>query len=185
MQRLNLSTPRVLLRRFQPEDFEDLYEYLSDEEVVRYEPYPPYTREQCRLEAVRRSKNNEFLAVCLRESGKLIGNLYFSKRDYGTWELGYVFHRHYHGFGYATEAARALLDYGFREENVRRVVASCNPENDASWKLLERLHMRREGHELKNIYFKTDSDGKPLWQDSYHYAILAEEWQQGTPAQGR
>ncbi len=176
MDNINLLTPRLLIRRFRPEDYEDLYQYLSDEEVVRYEPYPPFTREQCRLEAVRRSKNEEFLAVCIKDSDKLIGNLYFSKREFGAWELGYVFNRNYQGSGYATESAGALLNYAFREKNVRRVVASCNPENIASWKLLERLHMRREGHELKNIYFNTDSDGKPLWQDSYHYAILAEEW---------
>ncbi len=176
MENIHLITQRLFIRRFRPEDYEDLYQYLSDEEVVRYEPYPPYTREQCRLEAVRRSKNEEFLAVCLQDSGKLIGNLYFSKRDYGAWELGYVFNRQYHGYGYASESAGALLDYAFREKNARRVVASCNPENSASWKLLERLHMRREGHEQKNIYFKIDTEGKPLWQDSYHYAILAEEW---------
>ena len=176
MESMNINTQRLLIRRFRPEDYEDLYEYLSDVEVVRYEPYPPFTREQCRLESVRRSKNDEFLAVCLQATGKLIGNLYFSKQDFGAWELGYVFNRHYQGYGYATESAAALLDYAFRENNVRRVVASCNPENNASWRLLERLHMRREGHELKNIYFKTDSEGKALWQDTYHYAILAEEW---------
>ncbi len=176
MENINLFTPRLLIRRFRPEDFEDLYEYLSDEEVVRYEPYPPYTREQCRLEAVRRSKNEEFLAVCLQASGKMIGNLYFSKREFGTWELGYVFNRHYQGCGYATESVEALLDYAFHEKEIRRVVASCNPCNQASWKLLERLHMRREGHELQNVYFKTDGEGKPLWQDTYQYAILSEEW---------
>lgn len=178
MQKINLSTQRLIIRPFRPEDHEDLYEYLSDEEVVRYEPYPPYTREQCRQEAINRSNSEDYLAVCLKTSGKVIGNLYFSGREFETWELGYVFNRHYQGCGYATESVKALLSYGFGERKIRRVVACCNPENVASWRLLERLHMRREGHELKNIYFKTDDEGKPIWQDTYHYGILAEEWQQ-------
>ncbi len=175
---INIQTPRLLIRRFQPEDYEDLYEYLSDEQVVKYEPYPPFTKEQCRLEAVRRSKKDAFLAVCLKTTGKVIGNLYFEKGDYDTWELGYVFNRHFQNNGYATESARALFDYAFREMRVRRVKASCSPENVASWRLMERLHMRREAHELKNIFFKTDREGNPIWQDTYHYAILSEEWQQ-------
>jgi RimJ/RimL family protein N-acetyltransferase len=182
MTELNIVTPRLLIRQFKPEDYEDLYEYLSDEQVVKYEPYHPFTREQCRLEAVKRSKNIDFLAVCLKDRGKLIGNIYFEKQDFGTWELGYVFNRSYQGSGYATESARAVLDYGFKEMMARRVVASCNPENTASWRLLERLHMRREGHQLKNIYFKLDNDGNPIWVDSYNYAILTEEWQQAVKA---
>ena len=52
----------------------------------------------------------------------------------------------------------------------------CNPENTASWKLLERISMRREGHYKKLAYFKKSPNGKPLWHDAYEYAILAEEW---------
>ncbi|MDZ5034798.1 N-acetyltransferase, partial [Clostridium perfringens] len=50
------------------------------------------------------------------------------------------------------------------------------PKNEHSWKLLERLHMRREGLLLKNIYFKTDINGEPIWLDTYEYAILKKEW---------
>lgn len=82
----------------------------------------------------------------------------------------------YYGKGYATESCRAIIDYGFRELKVRRVVAMCNPDNISSWKLLERLKMRREGHHLKNIYFKEDENGKPIWNDTYEYAVLADEW---------
>lgn len=46
--------------------------------------------------------------------------------------------------------------------NVRRIIAMCNPENTPSWKLMERLQMRRKGILLKNIYFKTDKNGNPI-----------------------
>jgi RimJ/RimL family protein N-acetyltransferase len=52
----------------------------------------------------------------------------------------------------------------------------CSPENTASWKLMERLKMRREGYHKKPAFFEKARDGKPLWHDSYEYAILDEEW---------
>jgi RimJ/RimL family protein N-acetyltransferase len=144
--------------------------------VIRFEPYEVFNEEQCRHEAIQRSKNNAFLAVCLKESNKLIGNLYFAEQEFNTWELGYVFNQNYQGLGYATEGAMAVLREAFDNMDARRVIAMCNPKNDASWRLLERLGMRREGHLLKNIYFKKDQYGDPIWQDTYEYAILDEEW---------
>jgi len=52
----------------------------------------------------------------------------------------------------------------------------CNPLNEPSWRLLERLGMRREGHLIKNIYFKKDECGNPIWADTLEYAVLASEW---------
>jgi RimJ/RimL family protein N-acetyltransferase len=144
--------------------------------VIRFEPYEVFNEEQCRHEAIQRSKNNAFLAVCLKESNKLIGNLYFAEQEFNTWELGYVFNHNYQGLGYATEGAMAVLREAFDNMDARRVIAMCNPKNNASWRLLERLGMRREGHLLKNIYFKKDQYGDPIWQDTYEYAILDEEW---------
>ncbi|OQB23383.1 MAG: hypothetical protein BWY11_01988 [Firmicutes bacterium ADurb.Bin182] len=54
----------------------------------------------------------------------------------------------------------------------------CNPQNTASWKVLERLNMRREGHLLKNVWFKKDEQGNPVWLDTYLYAILRDEWRE-------
>lgn len=171
-----METERLLIRRFSPEDWQDLYEYLSQKEVVKYEPYTVFTQEQARQEAINRSNNPDFLAVCLKDTGKLIGNIYLSPGELDAWELGYVFNRDYQGNGYATEAAYALIDDLFANSKARRVVAMCNPLNSPSWKLLERLKMRREGHLLKNIWFFKDENDEPIWQDTYEYAILKEEW---------
>lgn len=171
-----METERLLIRRFRPDDWRDLFEYLSQEETVRYEPYEVFTERECMHEATNRSENNAFHAVCLKDSGKLIGNIYLSKQEYDTWELGYVFNSKYHGKGYATESARALIDNVFKNQNARRVIAMCNPLNEHSWKLLERLGMRREGHLIQNIYFKKDEFEQPIWLDTYEYGILASEW---------
>ncbi|MDS0525628.1 GNAT family N-acetyltransferase [Clostridium sp. SHJSY1] len=170
-----IKTERLIIRRFKAGDWKDLNEYLSDEKVVYYEPYEPFTEEECKEEANCREKNESFLAVCLKESGKVIGNLYFGKVEYESYELGYVFNSNYWNKGYATESAQALLNYAFKEWKIRRVIAMCNPENKASWRLLERLNMRREGYLQKNIYFRLDENNLPIWQDTYEYGILREE----------
>lgn len=172
----NIYSERLIIRRFQESDGKDLYEYLSDEEVVKFEPYEVFTEEQAIKEAASRAQNESFYAVCLKDSGKLIGNLYLGKEDFNTFELGYVFNRRYQGHGYATEGAKRLLDYAFQELGARRIIAMCNPKNSASWHLLERLHMRREGTLLQNIYFKLGNDGMPMWADTYEYGILKDEW---------
>lgn len=171
-----IYTERLLIRRFLKSDGKDLYEYLSDEEVVKFEPYEVFSEEQAKKEAFCRAKNDSFYAVCLKDNSKLIGNLYLGKGEFDTFELGYVFNRKYQRNGYATESAKRIIDYAFSELGARRIIAMCNPKNSASWKLLERLHMRREGTLLQNIYFKFDHEGRPIWSDTYEYAILKTEW---------
>lgn len=171
-----IKTERLVIRRFKAEDWRDLHQYLSNPNVVKFEPYGVFSEEASKQEAINRTENEAFWAVCLK-NGKLIGNLYLGKQDFDTWVLGYVFNDEFQNNGYATESAKAILNYAFTCLGARRIIALCNPLNIASWKLLERLEMRREGHLLKNIYFRTDESNQPIWQDTYEYAMLSEEWE--------
>ena len=171
-----METARLIIRRFRSDDWKDLHEYLSQEKTVKYEPYDIFTEEDSKQEALKRSGNDIFLAVCLKSSGKLIGNIYLAEQAFETWEIGYVFNVNFWGHGYATEAAHKLIDFTFKEKNAHRIVAMCNPLNESSWKLLERLGMRREGCLLQNIHFKTNEEGFPIWQDTYEYAVLRTDW---------
>jgi len=156
-----------------------MYEYLSQESVVKYEPYDPFTLEDCKQSAAGRSKNDSFFAVCLKEDNKLIGHVYFNQQqplDFLTWEIGYVFNPAYYGKGYATEACIRVMKYGFEELGAHRVMARCNPENAPSWRLMERLSMIREGHFRKPAFFRKSEDGKPIWHNAYQYSILDEEF---------
>jgi RimJ/RimL family protein N-acetyltransferase len=169
-----------LLRRFRPGDWRDLHEYLSRPDVLEFEPGDSSDEAECREIAAERSLGVDFWAVCLRPSGKMIGHLYFAQAEPAelmTWELGYIFNPAFAGHGYATEACRALLEYGFGELGAHRVVAMCDPGNPPSWRLLERLSMRREGHFRQFAFFRRDERGEPLWHDAYQYALLAEEWE--------
>lgn len=172
----NIITERLIIRRFTRDDAHDLYEYLSDESVVKFEPYEVYSIEQALEEAIKRSNSESFYAVCLRENNKLIGNLYLNQEDNYEFELGYVFNHNYHGHGYATEGTIALINYAFKTLGARRILSMCNPLNSSSWKLLERINMRKVDHLIKNIYFKKDKNNEPIWVDTYIYEILRDEW---------
>jgi len=177
---IKIVTKRLIIRTFLSTDWKDLYEYMSDTQVVKFEPYEAFTEEDCIKECDNRSRDesHRFWAVCLKDTNKMIGHIYFAKiepPEFFTWSIGYVFNPKYYGRGYATEASKKILEYGFNVKNAHRIIAGVNVKNEASWKLLERLAMRREAHMLQNGYFRVDSKGNPLWHDAYKYAILASE----------
>jgi RimJ/RimL family protein N-acetyltransferase len=170
-----IKTARLTIRRFSADDWRDLYEYLSQEETVKYEPYGVYTEEAAKDEAIRRAEDGAFWACELNDSGKVIGNLYFAEQDFGNWEIGYVFNQNFWYNGYASEAVKGMINLAFTEKNAHRITAMCNPLNLASWKLLERVGMRREGHLKSNVFFNKDTNGNPIWQDTYEYAVLIDD----------
>lgn len=167
------ETERLILRRYQKEDIQDLFEYLSDEEVVKYEPYKPMTFEEAKGNLEWRISTDEMIAAELKKSHKMIGNVYLGRRDFDTLEMGYVFNRSYWGHGYAAESCNALIRQAF-SNGVHRVYAECDPDNKNSWKLLEALGFRREAHFRKNVYFWKDETGKAIWKDTYVYAKLKD-----------
>ena len=83
-------------------------------------------------------------------------------------ELGWVFDPTLWGCGYATEAVRELVRICFEDLGLRRVVATCFAENEASWRLMERVGMRRELHAVADALHRSGA-----WADTYGYAMLA------------
>jgi RimJ/RimL family protein N-acetyltransferase len=86
-------------------------------------------------------------------------------------EIGYVLDPAYAGRGYATEAVREVLRIAFEDLGVRRVIAQCFADNEPSWRLMERVGMRREQHSVRDSLHRSGQ-----WLDGMLYAILAEEW---------
>ncbi len=84
--------------------------------------------------------------------------------------MGYCFSKEAWGQGYATEAATAVLHFAFEQLGLHKMFATCDVENTASLKVLERIGMRREGHLLEDILIKQH------WRDSYLYAIVNRDW---------
>ncbi|MBN2006869.1 MAG: GNAT family N-acetyltransferase [Anaerolineae bacterium] len=173
-----METVRLVIRPFQEKDWVALFDYLSNPAVYRFEPGEPITAAEAKDLALERSQGNDFLAVALKSSDKMIGHLYFSQVDppeWMTWELGYIFNPAFQRQGYATEASAALVRYAFEKLDAHRIVAHCNPENVASWRVMEKIGMRREGLMLKSVFFRRDAGGAPLWMDAFEYAMLRED----------
>jgi RimJ/RimL family protein N-acetyltransferase len=174
-----IETRRLLLREFSAGDEADLHEYASDPLVPRYDAWEPSTREQTHERIQRRLHEQQYwprddvtLAAELRDEGKLIGSVRVWTVDEAnaTAEMGYSFNRRYWNRGFATEAAAALIERVFTGLNMHRVVATCDTRNVGSWRVMEKIGMRREGCFLK------DKLQKGQWRDSYLYAMLASEW---------
>jgi len=86
-------------------------------------------------------------------------------------ELGWVIAPEHAGRGYGTEAARELLRISFEDLGLHRVTALCFADNEASWRIMERIGMRREAHNVRESLHRTRG-----WLDGYGYALLADEW---------
>lgn len=86
-------------------------------------------------------------------------------------ELGWVIDPAHAGQGFATEAARELLRICFEDLGLRRVIAQCFADNVVSWRLMEKLGMRRETHAVRESLHRSGE-----WLDGLAYAMLADEW---------
>jgi RimJ/RimL family protein N-acetyltransferase len=167
-----VETQRLRVRPFSRGDWPDVHAYTSDAGVMTYVEEGCMTEEQTR-QFVDENLGDDarVYAVELLAENRLIGHVNFYPW-YGprTYEIGWVFHPRYHGRGYATEAAAALLRYGFETLRLHRIIATCQPENTPSWRVMEKLGMRREAH------FRKGHLRGATWWDEYFYALLAEEW---------
>jgi [ribosomal protein S5]-alanine N-acetyltransferase len=168
---MKIETERLIIRNFILSDESDLQEYMLQRVNALYESYPDFTADKSRHEIEFRSQSDEFFAIELKAEQKVIGNIYMGKRDYNTRELGYVLNELYQHRGFGSEAATAVLAYFFTQ-GVHRVYAESCPQNTPSWKTMEKTGMQREAHFKKNVSFHTDAEGKPVYWDTYVYAVL-------------
>ena len=108
MESINVivETERLILRRYVEGDAQDLYEYLSNPEVVKYEPYKPMDPDEVKSNLAWRISTDEMIAVELKSNHKMIGNVYLGKREFDALEMGYVFNQDYWGKGYAKESCK-------------------------------------------------------------------------------
>jgi RimJ/RimL family protein N-acetyltransferase len=175
-----IRTERLLLRRYREGDLDRLAEIQALPEVARYLYWEPRTRAEVepalakRIAETRLDSDDDAvtLAVERLEDGLLLGDATVFLRSLANRqvEVGYVFHPDAGGRGYATEAARALVTFAFRDLNAHRVFARTDARNAPSAALLHRLNMRQEAH------FRQAEIFKGAWGDELIFAILADEW---------
>ncbi len=172
----NIETERLIIRNFQEKDAADLFEYLSCPRVNCFLDEKLDSFDEAVENVKQRSQDELELAVCLKESGKVIGNLFARKEEPDTYSVGWQFNKIVEGKGYASEAVRAYLTYLFKDKNARRIYAYVEDTNLRSQNLCERLGMRKEGCFKEFISFTNDQNGTPLYENTMQYAILKKEW---------
>jgi RimJ/RimL family protein N-acetyltransferase len=171
---------RLLLRPLAVSDADALLTYRSRDDVCRYVPFEPMSRDDI-LERIagqwaRTELTDEGQALTLGaqvgETGELAGDvmLFWHSREHAGGELGYVFNPAVGGRGYATEAANLMLQLGFEELGLHRIVARIDERNEASVRLARRLGMRQEARLVSNELFKGE------WSNELDFAMLADEW---------
>jgi RimJ/RimL family protein N-acetyltransferase len=175
-----LTTERLVLRPFETDDFEAIWAYRGLADVNQWlggSLDPDETRQRFA------EPGDGLTQLTILHEGEVVGDLMLRVQD--AWAqrdvvdqakasvgvLGWTLRPDAGGRGLATEAVRELLRHAFDDLGLRRVIAECFAANEPSWRLMERVGMRREAHHVR------DSLHRALgWQDEYVYALLAEEW---------
>jgi RimJ/RimL family protein N-acetyltransferase len=183
-----MQTERLLLRPFEEGDLRALHEMQSDEAVVRYLYHDTRSLDEVRAVLARKSAgvtvagegDGLSAAVVLRDTGELVADvsLWWVSEGHQQAEVGFVVHPAHQRRGYATEAARPMLDFAFATMGVHRVVGRTEARNTGSARVLEKLGMRREAHFVENEWVKSE------WQSELVYAVLASEWVTERPPVG-
>lgn len=169
---LILETKRLLIRPMAPSDIYFVHDYLKDPETMKFFVEGPYSIEKVR-ELINRNKKDPIRYIVLKKDTlDVIGHIsltHWFMKD--TYEIGWIFKREFHNQGYGTEAAQSVMKHAFHTLKAHRVVATCQPENLASIRITEKLHMRLEGQFKKCIHYKDQ-----IWWDENFYSLLEEEY---------
>jgi len=176
-----LETERLILRKYKESDFAAVHSYGSCVDNITYMLFGPNSEEDTRYfiaNAIKESDNsNEYqYAVVLKETGNLIGgcDIHLSGN---TGEIGWILHRHHWNKGLGYEMGKRLLEFGFDQLNLHRIIARCDAENIGSYRLMEKLGIRREGlfSDVRPAN-KQSATGREF-SDELTYAILKSEWE--------
>jgi ribosomal-protein-alanine N-acetyltransferase len=178
-ERPELKTDRLLLRPFTLADAPAVQRLAGDKDIASTtlsipHPYEDGMAEQWINSLQERFEQGEFvnLAVVLLADGALIGSIGLQiNQAHENAELGYWIGKPYWGNGYCTEAARAVLHYGFTKLGLHRIAAHHLSRNPASGRVMEKIGMQYEGCERQRI------KKWGVFEDVKMYAILKDEYE--------
>jgi RimJ/RimL family protein N-acetyltransferase len=178
---MRITTSRLILRPLLMSDEDDLFEYQSNPDIVKYIPWPERTRDQVRAalssvlitgkERLKDEKDFIVLGWEMKDSGKIVGqsNLSLESTVHRRAEIGWVTHQKFQRQDIAFEASRALIDYAFENFDLHRIIANIDTRAPGSAMLAKKLGMHLEGTFNDGEFFKGE------WCDMWLYAILKDE----------
>lgn len=178
-----VRTERLVIRPATPADLEATWAFRRRPEVARWIGGAPRTLEEYAEAYLEPKRLAETLLI--EHDGAVVGDLMIDVQD--GWaqsevaeqargsmaELGWVLDPDHGGRGFATEAVRVALSICFDGLGLHRVIALCFADNEPSWRLMERVGLRREAHHVRDSLHRDHG-----WLDGYGYALLAEEWRE-------
>ena len=176
---IEFNTERLLLRPIRLDDADAIFQYRSDPKSNQFQGWIPET-----IDDVHEFINNKVapvmdivgtwyqFVIIKKETHEVIGDVgvHFLDSEKQQVEVGCTLAKNHQGKGYATEALNEMIRYLFDRVQKHRIIASLDPQNSQSIKLIERLGFRKEAHFKKSIQIR----GK--WADDVVYAILKDEW---------
>lgn len=180
-----LRSERLMLRDFVETDEDAVHAYASDPLVTRFMGWGPNSPEDTRTflcaaieQAAAPVRTNFDLAITAVDSGSLLGGaaLSVTSVENRRAEIGYVLQRDHWSKGLATEAATMLLRFGFGQLALRRISATCDPENLASSRVLQKAGLLFEGRMRSHLRVRG------LWRDSLLYAAVCDDQLNASPS---
>lgn len=168
---------QVVLREFTRDDVDDVLAIIGDDAVTTWLSFDSRDRAQAvsmiegTIERAQQEPRTEFyLGVTKRDDDRVIGFARIGLSGVQAGKLGYAIAAKEWGRGYATDAARALVTYAFKELGLHRITAAIGPDNAASIAVVQQLGFTREGV-LRDHVFTNGA-----WRDSVLFSVLAHEW---------
>lgn len=178
-----IQTDRLILRSFRIEDAADLLEYRGAIQQHCFLDMRLSSMEEALSEITKCADDGLHCAVVLKATGKVIGEIFSepegtnpSSTVMDTYSPCWMLRQDYQGLGYGYEAARAYIDFLFTSRKARRVYMYTEDTNIACQRLCEKLGARKEGLFVEFVSFVDDDFGRPIYENTYQYAILRKEW---------
>jgi RimJ/RimL family protein N-acetyltransferase len=177
---LPIETKRLTLRKYRESDIPDILAYSSDPQVARVLSWCT-PESEVTVESIRRFIDQQRdiepgdpkwfdLAMVLKPHDRVVGSIGIICRPHSQGQTGWALGLDYQGRGLATEAAETMLEFGFVNLRLHRIYAETTTWNERSWRLMERIGMRREARFRESECVNGD------WRDGLIYAILEAEW---------
>lgn len=170
---MEINSERLLIREIEISDALAIFNYRSDAQTNQYQGWIPEKLEEVHyfIEHKIAKEFNQLdtwfqMALVLKESDELIGDLGLHFLEYETVELGVTINRSHHGKGYASEALKVLIDYLLYEHGKRKIKASIDPRNLASIAMIEKLGFKKEAHYKKCFFLRGE------WVDNVIYGLI-------------
>ncbi len=175
---MKLETKRLIIRPITIDDRNEIFNYRRDKETNKFQGWIPENLEDVEVFIQKTSAqinepNTWFQMVIVdKETQRIVGDIgiHFMDSDSKQVEIGFTLSKDFQNRGFATESLKKVIDYLFNDLNKHRIIASIDPDNAKSIRLVERIGFRKEAHFVESLLI----NGK--WVDDLIYALLEKDW---------